>query len=463
LYFQGNEAVCVNEKKATFSGKVGFVLAAAGAAVGLGNIWRFPYLAAKYGGGVFLFVYLILALTFGFTLMICEIAIGRRTGKSAMEAFRALDRRFAFLGYGSLIIPFLILPYYSVVGGWVIKFFAAYLVGDGSRMGEGSYFAAYVQGIWEPLLFFSVFLAVTAVVVLMGVQKGIEKLSKIMMPSLLAFMLFITVYILFTVDGALSGAMYYIKPDFSKLSLMTVVAAMGQLFYSMSLAMGVIITYGSYMKKNINIERSARQIEIFDTGIAFLSGLMIVPAVFAFSGGQAAHATEGGKGLMFVTLPRVFATMPGGSFVGAAFFLCVFFAALTSAVSMMETIVSGLCEKTAKGRAFCCALTVGLTVILGIFPTLGFSLLSDVRLLGLDILDFFDFLSNNLVIPLVALGTCLLIGYVKGTETVSREIELSGPFRSKRLFSVMIRYIAPPFIVLILVSSFLDALDVISI
>lgn len=273
------------EKRGAFSNKMGFVLAAAGSAVGLGNLWRFPYLAAKYGGGIFLLVYLILAVTLGFTLMITEIAIGRKTGLSAVGAFRKLDKRFGFVGYLACIVPFIITPYYCVIGGWVIKYLITFVSGNVSAAAGDDYFTGFISQAGSPVLWFAVFVLLTSIVVIAGVEKGIEKASRILMPVLIVLTLGISIFCI-TRPGAAEGVKYYLLPDFSRFSATTVLAAMGQLFYSMSLAMGIMITYGSYMKKDNSLEKSVRQIEIFDTGIAFLAGLMIIPSVFVFSGGN---------------------------------------------------------------------------------------------------------------------------------------------------------------------------------
>ena len=449
-------------QRSSFTGKIGFVLAAAGSAVGLGNIWRFPYLAAQYGGGIFLFVYIALALTFGFSLMIAEIAIGRKTKLSAISAFGALDRRFSFIGVIAAIIPAIILPYYSVIGGWVLKYIFGFLGGQSGAMASDSYFGSYISKVGEPLLWFFVFIAVTAIIVFFGVEKGVEKVSKFMMPLLILLILFITVYSLITLDGAWDGVIYYIKPDFSKFSIMTVVAAMGQLFYSMSLAMGIMITFGSYMKKDINIEKSAHQIEIFDTGIAFLAGLLIVPAVFAFSGGNES-ALGKGPGLMFVTLPKIFDTMPGGNAIGSIFFIMVFFAALTSSISLMETVVSVLMDKAKLGRRPSCLIVLGLSILLGLPSSLGYSVWGSVTILGKQFLDFFDFISNNVLMPLVALITAVFVGFFLKPKTIIAEVEESGAFKLKNLFSIVIRFIAPLCILVILISSVLEAFNVIKI
>ncbi len=453
--------------RSSFTGKIGFVLAAAGSAVGLGNIWRFPYLAAKYGGGIFLLVYIILSVTFGFSLMVAEVAIGRKTGLSPIGAFKKLDKRFSFVGWLAAIVPMLILPYYSVIGGWVSKYLFGFLTGEGEKMAAvtasgSSYFGEYISKIGEPIGWFLIFMGVTALVVVMGVEKGIEKVSKVMMPVLICLILFIAIYSICTLDGAIDGVLYYITPDFSKFSVMTVVAAMGQLFYSMSLAMGIMITFGSYMKKDISIENSAHQIEWFDTGVAFLAGLMIIPSVFAFANGDP-DAINKGPGLMFETLPKTFATMPFGNVIGTAFFLMVLFAALTSSISLMETVVSVIQDKFKLGRKASCLIVFAISLALGIPSALGYSLWSEFSLIGLQMLDFFDFISNSVLMPIVAFLTCVLVGYVLKPKTVSDEVELSGKFRNKTLFTVMIKYIAPIFTLLILISSVLDVFGVVKI
>lgn len=449
-------------KRSSFTGKIGFVLAAAGSAVGLGNIWRFPYLAAKYGGGIFLLTYIILSVTFGFALMVAEIAIGRKTQQSPLGAFKALDKRFAWVGILGTIIPVIILPYYSVIGGWVTKYMFGFLTGGMNEMANDTYFNGYIAKVGEPIVWFLLFVAVTALIVIFGVQKGIEKVSKVMMPLLVVLMVFIVIYSICSIDGAWEGVLYYIKPDFSKFSIMTVVSAMGQLFYSMSLAMGIMITFGSYMKKEISIEKSTHQIEIFDTGIAFLAGLMIVPAVFAFSGGDEGALGQG-PGLMFVTLPKVFAKMPAGAVIGTVFFLMVLLAALTSAISLMETIVAVIMDKFKLKRIPACLVVFGDCLLLGLPSSLGYSAWAGVKILGMQFLDLFDFISNSLMMPIVALATCIFVGYFLKPKALVDEVSLSGEFKWKKMFEIMIKYIAPVFILAILVSSVLDVFNVIEI
>ena len=450
------------EKRGNFSNKIGFVLAAAGSAVGLGNIWRFPYLAAKYGGGTFLLVYLILAVTFGFSLMIAEIAIGRKTGLSAIGAFKALDKRFGAVGYLAAIIPIIIFPYYSVIGGWVIKYLVTFCSGGGMAAANDNYFGTFAAGTAEPLIYFFIFIAFTALVVWFGVEKGIEKVSKVMMPILVVLTIFIAIYGL-TIDGAKDGLIYYIKPRLSDFAFKTVIAAMGQLFYSMSLAMGIMITYGSYMKKENNLESSVRQIEIFDTAIAFLAGLTIIPAVFAFSGGDKA-ALGKGPSLMFVTLPKVFDSMPFGSVIGTVFFVLVLFAALTSAISLMETIVSIFSDKLGWSRHKATLIVFICAVAIGVLPCLGFGVLDFIHIGAMTILDIMDFVSNSILMPICALFTCILIGFVVKPKAVIDEATRNGEkFKSRNLFVVVIKWVSPICLVLILISSILDALGIFTI
>ncbi len=441
----------MSNTKNGFTSKLGFVFAAAGSAVGLGNIWRFPYLAAKYGGGIFLLVYILLAVTFGFALMVTEIAIGRKTGKSAVKAFAALDKRFSFIGYIASAVPIIIFPYYCVIGGWVIKYLTVYLTGQGVEAAADGYFDSFISAPISPIVFTCIFIFITAVIVLMGVQKGIEKVSTIMMPVLVLLAIAIAIYSI-TLDGAWEGFMYYIKPNFADFSIKTVVAAMGQMFYSMSLAMGIMITYGSYMRKEDNIETSVHQIEIFDTAVAFFAGMMIVPAVYAFSGGDK-DALNQGAGLMFVTLPKVFETMYGGKIIGAVFFVLVLLAALTSSISLMETIVSIFSDKLKVKRQVICIAVMLISAAVAVPSSLGYGVWSNVQLLGRSILDFFDFISNNIMLPITALLTCIFVGYVIKPKAIEEEVELSGKFRLKKLVRIMIPYVCPVFLVVILISS----------
>ena len=451
----------MKKHRGTFGSKLGFVLAAAGSAVGLGNIWRFPYLAARYGGGVFLLFYILFVITFGFSLMIAELAIGRKTAHSPVGAFRTLDRRFTIAGMLAIAVCALVLPYYTVVGGWVMKYIATYLSGQGGATSEDAYFGEYISSSAEPVFWQVLFILLCVAIVIKGVKKGIEGAGKVLMPALVVLTVAVTAYSLF-LPGAGAGVLYFLKPDFSRFSFHTIIAALGQMFYSMSLAMGIMITYGSYLKKTEDLEQSVKHIEWFDLGISILAGLMMIPPVFAFSGGDAT-AVGAGQGLMFQTLPKVFAGMAGGNILGAVFFLLILFAALTSAVSMLEVLVSNFCDQFHMKRRGSVLLSAALVLAAGIPPSLGYGLWKNVTLFGMNILDFMDFLSNSILMPLVALLTCLLAGWVLPKESIAGEVEQSSRFRRKKIFFFMIRYAAPAGIAVILVCSVLEALHIIRI
>ena len=449
-----------------FSGKLGFVLSAAGASVGLGNIWRFPYLAAKYGGGIFLLIYILLALTFGYTMIVAETSLGRMTRKSPVGAFASFTKSHTLKagGWINAIIPILIVPYYSVIGGWVIKYLFEYICGNGTKLAEDGYFSMFISDGVSAEICFIVFALITLTIIFAGVRNGIERVSKFMMPILVVLSVIIAIYSV-TRPGALKGIQYFLVPNLENFSWMTVVAAMGQMFYSLSIAMGILVTFGSYMKKETSIEKSVSQIEIFDTGVALLAGLMIVPAVFVFSGGDQS-AMQSGPGLMFQTLPKVFDSMGGGQFgqiVGALFFLLVLFAALTSAISLMETVVSIVIDKFHVKRAVACIIVFIGMMLLALPSSLGNGVWSHIQILGMDFLTFFDFISNSVIMPIVALLTCIFIGYVVKTQLVVDEVKSSSKFSREKLFVVVIKYIAPIFIVAILVSSVLSGLGIITI
>lgn len=438
----------MKEERSSFSGKLGFILAAAGSAVGLGNLWRFPYLAAQHGGGIFILVYLILVVTFGFSMLILELAIGRKTKQSSITAYTKLHKKFGFLGYLAAIVPVIILPYYCVIGGWVIKYMIEFLTGGGLEAAGSTYFGDFTAKVGEPLIFFVIYLLATMAIVLGGVQKGVERVSKILMPVLLLLSIGISIYVA-TIDGAWDGIKYYLLPDFSNFSLSTLCAAMGQLFFSLSIAMGIMVSYGSYVKDDIDLSGCVNQIEVFDTSVALLSGFMIVPAVFVFAPDK---LNTGGPGLMFETLPLVFKEMPFGQVIGAVFFILVLLAALTSSISIMEAIVSMMMDKFKLKRTLAVILITAFSIILGIPSAWGFGLWGDVKILGMDFLTFFDFLANSVLMPIVALATCILIGWVVKTKTIEDEITKNGEkFKRRGIFRVMVRYIAPVFLVMILV------------
>ena len=443
--------------RASFSGKLGYVLAAAGSAVGLGNIWRFPYLAAKYGGGMFLLTYLILALTFGYTMMMSETALGRLSGKSPVGAFTTYGKTGLAKagGWVNAVIPMLILPYYSVIGGWVIKYLFEYVKGSASETAADGFFGAFITSPVGAEVCFLIFAALTLLVIVLGVENGVEKVSRVMMPVLVALAVIMAVYSM-TRPGAAAGIRYLLVPDFKHFSWMTVVAALGQMFYSLSIAMGILITYGSYMKKDVNIESSMHQVIFFDSGIAILAGLMIIPAVFAFSGGDMA-ALQAGPSLMFVTMPKVFESMGLGHLVGTLFFVLVLFAALTSSISLAETSVSTLQDELGWTRTKGVAAMAVIVLVLGSLSSLGFGVLSSVTILGMDILDFFDFLTNSIMMPIAAFAVCLLVSKM-GIDKIAGEVKLSSRFRYEGMYRVFVCSVAPVFVAVILLSSIASVL-----
>ena len=445
-------------EKEGFSGKLGYVLAVAGSAVGLGNIWRFPYLAAKYGGGIFLLVYLILMFTFGYVLIISETALGRKTGKSPIGAFRSFGSSLPFRlgGWLNAIVPMIIVPYYCVIGGWVAKYFFEYLKGNAKELAADTYFTNFTSSSGSVEFWFILFLTVTFGVILAGVKRGIETVSKIMMPILIMLAIFVAGYSI-TRPGAWEGVLYFLIPNFNNFSFMTIAAAMGQMFFSLSIAMGILYTYGSYIKKDIDIEKSTKQIELFDTSIALLAGLMIIPAVFAFSGGELSTLSAG-PSLMFITIPKVFENMGMGNLIGTIFFLMVLFAALTSSISLLETCVSTITEQTGWSR-FKSSITMTLVVLLiGTACAFGFGIWSFITPLGMTILDFLDFLSNSVMMPVAALSTCILIIKVVGCTGIANEVKLSSAFKKEKLYVIFIRYLAPVCLFIILLSSIASAL-----
>ena len=447
-----------NNKRSSFSGKLGFVLSAAGASVGLGNIWRFPYLAAKYGGGMFLLVYIILALTFGYTMIVAETSIGRMTKKSPVGAFKFFgNSKFASLGgWINAIIPILIVPYYSVIGGWVIKYLAEYIIGGSKLLAGDDYFTNFITGGFSAEICFIIFTFITLAIIYAGVRNGIERVSKFMMPILIVLSIIITIYSV-TRPGALAGVKYFLIPNFENFSWMTVVAAMGQMFYSLSIAMGILITFGSYMKKDLSIEDSTKNVEIFDTAIAIMAGLMIIPAVFALSGGDP-DALNAGPSLMFITIPKMFESMGLSTVVGILFFTLVLFAALTSSIALTESAVSTFQDEFGWGRKKATFILGGIMLVLGSLSALGYGPLACVKIIGMQFLDFFDFLTNSVMMPIAAFATCLLVSRKIGLKRIEEEV-LSGEsnFRRKKIFNFMIKYLCPIFAAIILLSSIANA------
>ncbi|MBR1444744.1 MAG: sodium-dependent transporter [Firmicutes bacterium] len=467
----------------SFSSSLGFVLAAAGSAVGLGNIWRFPYLAAKDGGGLFLFIYIVLALTFGFAMLVSEITIGRKSKQSCLTAYGTLHKKSGWIGIFASVVPFMILPYYCIIGGWVMKYCVAFLAGNGAAAAEDGYFSNFITGMagensageavystWgiiQPILLDAVFLALTAYVIYRGVNKGIEAISKVLMPILLITVIGIAIFSITITDEetgrtGLEGLKMYIIPSIDGMSkkdiFIVVLDAMGQLFYSISVAMGIMVTYGSYFKDDSNLMKSVNHIEIFDTLVAFLAGVMIIPAVYVLLGKENMNK---GPGLMFVALPKIFAKMGTvGSVVGVVFFVMVFFAALTSSISIYEAVVSSLIDKFGWSRKKATVYEGVIALVIGVFICLGYNLLYfEAKLPNgngttAQLLDIFDYVSNNILMPIVAIGTCILIGWIIKPKTIIDEATKNGEkFGRKYLYIAMMKFIAPIMLVVLFLGS----------
>lgn len=456
------------KERNSFTGNLGFVLAAAGSAVGLGNIWRFPYLAAKDGGGLFIVMYIFLALTFGFTLLTTEIAIGRKTKQSPLTAYAKLRKKWKFLGVIACLVPIIILPYYCAIGGWVLKYLVAFITGQGAVAATDNYFTSFITSEISPIIYMAIFLGLVAFIVIKGVDKGIESFSRIIMPVLLVLVIFIAGYSLTIqhTDGGitrtgLDGLKILCIPNLEGLTIKqffsVLMDAMGQLFFSLSVAMGILIAYGSYVPDDADLPSSINQIELFDTGVAFLAGVMIIPAVYTFMGTEGMSSS--GPGLMFITLPKVFSSMGSmGKIIGILFFAMVLFAALTSAVSVMEAVVSSFIDAFNIERKKASVLETIFSLIAGIIVCLGYNkLYFEIPLpngsIG-QILDIMDYISNNVLMPIVSIGTCLLIGWILKPQLIIDEVEKSGcTMGRKKLFIVMIQYIAPVLLIILFLKS----------
>ena len=447
-----------NRSEGGFTGQLGFVMASAGSAVGVGNLWRFPYLAAKDGGGLFILIYLILTFTFGFTLLISDIATGRKTETSSVHAYNKIHPKWGFLGILTFLVPVIIMTYYAVIGGWIVKYIVVFLTGQGGAAASDDYFTAFITSPVEASVYACIFMLITAVVVFNGVRDGIEKCSAILMPALLVMIIAIAVFALTLkstdAEGVtrtgLQGLSVYLMPDLTGLTvsrfLQVLLDAMSQIFFSLSVSMGIMITYGSYINKDVDIVTSVHQIEGFDVGVALLAGMMIIPTIYVFEGIEGMKA---GPSLMFVSLPKVFESMYGiGRFVGLAFFLMAAFAALTSCVSVLETITANCMQVFHTKRH---PTTIVLTLIYtaaSVIISLGYSLFYlELPLpngsIG-QLLDLMDYISNSVMMPFISLLAALLIGWVVGPGWIVEEVEyMVKPFSMKRCYSLMIRFAVP--------------------
>lgn len=459
----------MKEKRNSFGGSLGFVMAAAGSAVGLGNIWRFPYLAARDGGGLFLVIYLVLALTFGFTLLTTEVAIGRKTKQSPLTAYSQIKRGWKPLGVIACLVPVIIMPYYCAIGGWVLKYFTTFLTGGGTAAAEDGFFTGFITAEISPIIYMFLFLSACALVIYRGVNAGIESFSKILMPILIVLVIGISIFCLtisYTdAEGVtrtgLEGFKILCIPNMEGITVKSffsvVVDAMGQLFFSLSVAMGIMVAYGSYVRDDANLGKSINQIEIFDTLVAFLAGVMIIPAVYTFMGREGMNAS--GPSLMFVTLPKVFTSMgAAGNIIGILFFAMVLFAALTSAVSVMEAVVSSIMDQFHMSRKVATIIEYLIALAAGVVVCMGYNkLYFEVTLPNgavAQVLDIMDYISNNLLMPITAIGTCILIGWIVKPQVIIDEVEKNGEtFGRRSLFIAMIKFIAPVLLFILFLKS----------
>lgn len=436
--------------RGSFGSSFGFIMAAAGSAVGLGNLWKFPYLAGQNGGAVFVVVYLLMVILVGFTMMLGEMIIGRKTQLDPYGAYKKLNKNWGFLGSIGILTAFLILSFYSVVGGWVIKYIVATLLGSIGG-DKASYFTSFISSSVAPLIYHGIFMLLTVAIVFKGISEGIEKASKIMMPALLVMLVAVVIRSV-TLEGASAGLSYYLKPDFSKFNAKVLVAALGQVFFSLSLGMGALITYGSYLKGDEDLQFNALVIPGIDTSVALLAGFAVLPAVFAFG-----YQPTEGPGLMFITLPAVFEAMPFGALFGIIFFILVFLAALTSAISLLEVTVSYGIDQRKWSRAKSVTIFSSIMFVIGIFASLSMGPMADfqIPLLKRGVFDSLDYLTSNILMPVGGLLMAIFIGYIWGVDEAIAEVKKTKgvKFSLEKFWVILIKYVVPVAIFIVLLSS----------
>jgi NSS family neurotransmitter:Na+ symporter len=444
-----------NVGRGRWATKSGFVLAAAGSAVGLGNLWKFPYMAGENGGAAFVLVYLVILVLIGMTVMLAELTVGRHTQLDALGAYKKLSAKWAWVGGMGVLCAFFIMAFYTVVGGWAIKYFVASLTNAVASID----FVGFITAPAEPLVYTLVFCLLTWVFVYFGIGGGIEKASKIMMPLLFIFIVIIAIRSC-TLPGAGAGLDYYLNPDLSKINGGVILAAMGQVFFSLSLGMGCMITYGSYLDKDSSLTQSSWMIPGIDTAIAFLAGLAIFPAVFAFG-----MQPDAGPGLMFGILPQVFDKMPAGVFFASIFFLLVIFAALTSAISLLEVVTAYFVDEKSTSRGSASILgIIGIFILaipcsLSMGPLAGVTVIPEIGAMNIPAMGFFDafdWITSKLMLPLGGMLVCIFVGWVWGTDRALDEITGSGSraFPLAGIWSILVKYIAPAAIFLVFLSGF---------
>jgi neurotransmitter:Na+ symporter, NSS family len=436
----------------SFGSRFGIIAAAAGSAVGLGNIWKFPYVAGQNGGGAFLIVYILFIIAIGLPVMLSEFSIGRRAQKNAIGSFKKLapGTRWYLAGVMGVAAAFLILSFYSAVAGWTLEYIYISLVNGFSGKNEQELnimFGNFITGTWRPLFWQMVFMVLTAWIVMAGIKKGIEKYTKVLMPLLVVMILILCLRSL-TLPGSAEGVAFLFRPDFSGLSTDAILAALGQAFFSLSLGMGTLITYGSYVGRNHNLGSTVVQVSAADTIIAIMAGIAIFPAVFAFGIDPAE-----GPGLVFITLPNIFQQIPGGYFFALIFFILLAVAALTSSISILEVVVAWFVEEFRLSRKRATILASIMISVLGIFCTLSFGVLSDVTIFGMVFFDLLDFTTSNLLLPLGGLFIVLFVGWYIGADKSRQEISNRGTLRVGYfpVFMFLVRFIAPFAITLVFI------------
>lgn len=443
----------MKEKRDGFSSRFGIVAAAAGSAIGLGNIWKFPYITGQNGGGAFLLVYLVCILIIGLPVLISEMLIGRRSGTNAVDSFSTISGKKGWKLPGSLAMgtAFFILAFYGVVAGWTLKYITLTLQGGFSGKSTAditNIFNGFISSPVQPIIFQIIFMAITGLVVVMGVSNGIEKASKILMPFLLVIIIILNVRSI-TLDGASEGLAFLFKPDFSKLTKAGILEALGHAFFTLSLGMGIMLTYGSYIKKDVSLGATAIEVGAADTIIALLAGVAIFPAVFAFNIEPAS-----GPGLVFITLPNIFNQMVGGKFFEMIFFILLAVAALTSTVSLLEVVVAYVTEDTKLGRKRSTLLVTIAIVIVGAISSLSMSPVSPISKIvinKMNLFDFMDYFTSNWMLPIVALSVAIFVGWFMKKKDVKDEITSGGKFKGNyyKFFMVMIKFVSPILIAIV--------------
>ena len=446
----------MEQKKNSFASGIGFVLAAAGSAVGLGNLWAFPAKTAANGGAAFVLMYIICVLLIGFVTMMAEFHLGHRAAANPVSAYKKAHKGIGWFGLACVAIPAFIICYYSVLGGYTVKFAL------NSFSGNAGILSGFATNVGEVILFTAIFIVLALVIIMGGVKDGIEKMSKVLMPALFLILVAVAIYSLCLGEGVKEGLSFYLNPDFSDITFSSVLAAMGQAFFSLSLGMGTMIAYGSYTGKEINMVKSTGMICVFDTFVALLSGLAIFPAVAHFDPSLLGSAA--GAGLMFGILPEVFADMGGlGQIVSFFFFAMVVIAALTSVVSLVEVVTQFIIQrfKIARKRAalWCVSICGLISIPVGIsFGAVGIAEKGGIAVFGMDLLSFFDEVTNTVLMPVCAFFACLAIGWFVGPKEAMLEME-DGATRLgflKRIFPVMVRYITPALILVVEIGGIVD-------